>query len=75
MCTTTVGHSLAPEDPYQELVLHPRAKNASLNEKTVHYTKTCDQGGRSCTDLVLPPYPQTKDKQTKQRIVSSDRRV
>ena len=36
---SSVGGSLALEDPYQELVLDPRAKNAQLSQKAVHYTK------------------------------------
>ena len=31
-----VGGSLALEDLYQELVLHPRVKNAYINQKDAH---------------------------------------
>ena len=54
-----VGVSLAPEDPYQELVLDPLSKKKTKkNLRTIQ--KTYHQGGRPYLALVLHPYPRTK---------------
>ena len=63
-----VRGSSAPEDSYQELVSDPRVKHAELNQKAVHYTKTCHRGGYPCR-----PNRKLKDKQIKLWLVSSDR--
>ena len=64
--------------PLQELVLdHPSQKSINRTRKKKQYAiqKTCHQGGRPCLTLVIHPIRKLKDKQTKLRIVSSDRSV
>ena len=76
-----VGGSLAPGDPYQELVLYPRSQKSITKTKNCIRTiqKTCNQ---SVTKVAGPaslqfytPLSKLKDKQINLWIVSFDRDV